>query len=495
MATPAELQTAVSGALAGQPRNVSYPDYKTTDDFPRWLSGYEAKIRTAYKLKYNDRAGVQTEVIDQLAGKLSVGTALDAYTRLPDADKADYTRLITKLTSEFVDPIEARNFNENLEYNKRKKGQTLKDFEQAIKKDMARYSTLPAKVMNAAGDALVENPEREIQGIRRFRMGIRNRHGKKDSTMKRQLLYNLIKLKEQTWENAMDIASRWELADYEEGAAKEKKKESSSSSSSSSSSDDEDCVEAVEATKPKKSSKTSKKGKGKGKAEKNIIAALEQTPFIATLSDKVQENQVKIKQMETSQERMSTQLKEVKESVDVNNSSLQNIEAKLDAGFAQTGRNYQPNFSFQQQNRPQQQQFRPQQQQYRQQQQYGQNNQRGGGSTFRGQPRNYTWSANTQQQRQGNYGLQRRTPTNYTPQVQTQPNAQTKQTTPAVTGAVSKPVASMEDEELSAEPLCATEEEDTVTLNINEFMALSQQAGYDPDEIDLGAAVDQLNFQ
>ena len=60
--------------------------------------------------------------------------------RLTAAEKADYDTLVKRLTEEFTDNHERRLFNENMEYNKRKKGQKLKDFMQDIKKDMNRYS-------------------------------------------------------------------------------------------------------------------------------------------------------------------------------------------------------------------------------------------------------------------------------------------------------------------------------------------------------------------
>ena len=449
--------------------------------------GLVAKIGQACGFKHNEADKVKAEVIDRIGGQLSVGTALDAYIRLEPDEKADYSLLVKKLTEEFVDPLEARNFNENLRFNKRKVGQSLKDFEQAIKKDMKRYSTLPEKVRNAAGDADVDNPEYERQGVRRFRMGYRDREGKKDPAMKRHLMYNLMKEKSQTWKNLMEIAAAWELADYDGAADKEEAEEESSSSE-----EDDDELKAVEVVKSKKS-KASKKGKSKCKGERDIIAAIQQTPFIATLSDKVQENQVKIKQIETTQERMSTQLKEVKDSVDMTNGSLQNIEAKLDAGFTQTGRNYQPNLVY----KPNNNSYKPPQQQSRTQQ-FGQQN-RGGNMRF--QPRNFTWSANNQNQRQGNYGLQRKTPTNFNqPQTQQAPLLQRNPAPTAAAAAApsSNPVAAMGESEIGAEALFTDdngEDEMTVTLNLNEFMALTDRAGYKADDIELNAAVDNLNLQ
>ena len=145
-------------------------------------------------------------MLRSISGKLSVGSALDAYNRLEDADKANYDRLITKLTDEFVDPAEKRLFNENFSYNKREKGQTLKYFMQAIKKDMSRYSTIPDKVP-AAGGGMIDNIEKERHGVRRFRAGMRDRTGKKNKELKKHLLYHLVDDSKLTWENAIKVAS------------------------------------------------------------------------------------------------------------------------------------------------------------------------------------------------------------------------------------------------------------------------------------------------
>ena len=310
MASRADFQIAVSGALASLPRNVSYPDYKTSEDFPLWLSGYTAKIRNAHGFKLNDDDMVHAEVVRSISGKLSVGRALDAYLGLGNADKTNYARLVTKLTAEFVDPHEKREFEDNMAFNKRKTGQTLKDFKQAILKDINRYSSIPAKIINTAGTA-VDNPEREIQGVKRFRAGMRTKEGKKDPSLARFMRMNLTEEKELNWERALEIAAKWEMG-YASGE---------SGSGEESESDDE----VKSDVRPKKSEKK-KKGKAKCSGDNDVIA---------TLSVKVQENQVKIKQIEATQERMITQLKEVKESLDHNNGALQSIKAKLDAAFGQ----------------------------------------------------------------------------------------------------------------------------------------------------------------
>ena len=480
MANQNEVQTAVVGALASQPRSIPYPDYKTSADFPLWLSGFRAKIRHAYGFKLTETDKVNEEVVRGISGKLTVGTALDAYLELSEVEKADYKQLVARLTAEFCDPIEKRKFEDNLAYNKRKSGQSLKDYKQTIVKDMNRYSSIPAKIPDGAGGS-VSNPEKEKQEVKRFRAGLRDQEGKKDRIYSHHMRYHLMEDKDLTWKVAMGLASRWEGAESDP-------EESGKAEEDSSSSESDDDVKAVD-VKPKKKQKESKKSKTKCSHGEGVIA---------TLSDKVQENQVKIKQIETTQERMSKDVKDVKEIMATYNGSLQTIEAKLDAGFAQGGRGYQSNTnSYQQQVQPQQQQFRPQQQQYRPQQPFNQQqyNQRGGGGvSFR--PRNFTWSARTQQQRQGNYGLQRRTPTNFTPGAQNQ-TAKTTVSAPTATTATPNPaIASLGEGEMNAEPLfaCEQEEDQQVSMPYADFIHLTGQAGIDPNDVELSAMIDQMNF-
>ena len=99
----AAMEAAMASALTRQPRYISYPDYKTKDDFPLWLSGYWAKIRHGYGYKLTEDNKVKEEVVRSISGKLSVGGALDAYNRLTDAERSDYDLLIKRLTEEFTD--------------------------------------------------------------------------------------------------------------------------------------------------------------------------------------------------------------------------------------------------------------------------------------------------------------------------------------------------------------------------------------------------------
>ena len=190
MPTPADVEAGVAGALAGQPRYVPYPDYKTSEDFPLWLSGYTAKLRNAYGFKLDETDKVEAEVLRGISGRLSVGTALEAYLNLTPEEKADYTQMVSKLTAEFCDPVQKRRFEDNMAFNKRKAGQSLKDFKQDIIKDMNRYSSIPAKI--TVGNAQVDNPEKERQEVKRFKAGLRDPEGKKDRAFSKHMRYHLM---------------------------------------------------------------------------------------------------------------------------------------------------------------------------------------------------------------------------------------------------------------------------------------------------------------
>ena len=310
MASKADFEEAMKAAWQSKPKSVNYPDYDTTDDFALWLSGFAARVRLAHGFKLDEEKKVEDEIVRSIAGKLQVGSALNAYNRLAEDDKNSYSALVQKLTEEFVDPHEKRRFNECHNYNKRKKGQTLKEFMHCIIKDMNRYSCLPDEILTAlpgignaaATTTMMPNPEKEKQGVRRFRAGMRDQHGKKDKEMVRHLRYNLVEDAELTWENAIKVASRWELS-------------FSDASDSEESSDDGVQTE-----------KTGPKEKPSG---------AERTPIvISALTDQVYENQARIAKVEAAQEELQSTLYEMKEELDA---TLQEITVKLDACLAQAG--------------------------------------------------------------------------------------------------------------------------------------------------------------
>ena len=119
MASKAEVEEALTNALKNKPKTVHYPDYDTTQDFTSWLKGFAARVRLSNGFKLEEEAKVQEEIIRSIAGKLEVGTALDAYDRLAPEEKEDYKLMVQKLTEEFIDPHEKRKFNEHHNYNKR----------------------------------------------------------------------------------------------------------------------------------------------------------------------------------------------------------------------------------------------------------------------------------------------------------------------------------------------------------------------------------------
>ena len=274
----ADAADAMANAFRRQAKNVIYDDYNPKEDFSLWIAGYKEKVRNAFGFTRAQDAEVEAEVVRSISGKLSCGTALDTYTRLPAADKTDYNRLIEGLTKEFIDPQERRRFIENFSYNKRKKGQSLKDFMQEIIKDQNRYSGMRDTIQ--VGAVAVPNEEKVRNGIRRFKNGIRDRKGKKDKDQIRHLRYNLHDDDDLTWENALKVASRWEAAN-EQGSSNEE---------SSDSSDDEPI--AAMAVKERSKQKSVKK----------------MSLSLASLSLKVDANSKDIQEMKENQEEFNSNL-------------------------------------------------------------------------------------------------------------------------------------------------------------------------------------------
>ena len=166
---------------------------------------------------------------------------------------------------------------------------------------MGRYSTVPDKVP-AAGGGMITNPERERQGVRRFCAGMRDRKGKKNKKLKKHLLYHLVGDSELTWDNAVKVVTRWELA---QGRKSESSSSSSSSSSSPSSSDVE--VEAL---------KTTLNG--------------EAGDAISALAKQICENKREIQDLKANQEKLIAAFAELKSSVDALNEIAQGFLQQCD---------------------------------------------------------------------------------------------------------------------------------------------------------------------
>ena len=467
MADPAELGEALN-AFNRAPKYVNYPDYKPTDDFSPWLSGLWRKIQNANGYLHTDDDLVKAEIVRGIGSRLTVGSALDTYERLTAAERADYDLLVKRLLEEFTDKNEKRTFTETIDFNKRKKNQRLEDFMQDIKKDMKRYSGLPPTIKNAA-NVDVPNPEMDKQGVRRFRAGMRDAKGKKDADLTRHLRFYLMDDTDLTWDNALKIASRWESATAEQRAA------TPTSNSSSDSDDPEEAAGAV-ATKEKK--------KSEKKSERITIS---------TLADKVHENQMKIKGMETAQERLTAVVSEMHTSLksidERSGKGMQTLAEKLDNLSIQNtqGNSGSRYFNAQRQQPNQYQQQQQQQQPARgnwgqQNNAFGVNQRGGGGNSFRGRPQNYTWNGRNNQQRQMNFGFQRKTPNTLT--------TNATQTSPTTTVAA----MGLANEEVVA-PVATEEEEEKVTMPLSEFMHLTTMAGVDLTEDEFATAVGDLNFQ
>ena len=308
--------TAMANAFRRQARNVEYPDYKPKEDFSLWLAGYQAKVRNAFGYSAAEIADLKAEIVRSLPGKLQAGTALDTYERLSDATKVSYELLTEALSREFVDPQEKARFLEDFAYNKRKKGQSLKEFMQEIVKDQNRYSGMRDMIGDEA--AAIPNTEKIRDGIRRFKKGIRNKEGEIDKDQSRHLRYNLLQDDDLNWKNALEVASRWEAAnDFDDN-----------DSQSSSSSDSDDLVDAAERDKKRKKNLKS--------AKKDEVTALAISPSensrIAALAAKVEDNARNIREVKSGQETFSANVAawrmEMDETLDQILTSLQAIQGQ-----------------------------------------------------------------------------------------------------------------------------------------------------------------------
>ena len=453
-------------ALTKQPKYLHYADYKTTDDFPLWLTGLAAKIRHAYGYKPDEDNKVKAEIVRCISGKLTVGQALDAYNSLTNDEKQNYDQLVAKLTEEFGDPTTKQKFQDNIAFNKRKKNQKFKDLKQEIQRDMDRYS------------GLTDAREKERQGVRRFRAGIRNIKGKRDSELEEHMNYHLQTDDELNWPHAIKVASKWELA---RGRTD---KDSSSSDDDDDDSDDDD-VRAIEAKK-KKAGKTSKK------KNKSVV--------ISALADQVHEHSMKITKMETAQERMSTAMGGLKESQDATAVVLQGISQKLDNLTLVSNKNnypanaYTPAYGQHMQQPYPQSTFRPTayQQPYRpppqQNQGYPQNFNARRGGQFQQRPSGYRFTGGAQQPRQGlsgNFGFQRNTPTSFP--AASAPRGAAPQN--------SATVAAVEETTVQSEMLNAEGGEEMVSVPMSDFLSIATAAGVELNDGNMVAAVDEWNFQ
>ena len=276
--------------------------------------------------------------------------------------------------------------------------------------------------------------------MRRFRRGIRNRKGKVDKKQVKQLKFNLLKEEEQTWENALDAASRWEAAN-DIGS-------SDSESDSSSSSSEE--LETVEDRKKK----SSKKRKGKKVA---ASVAFGSASSIATLTDKVETNARDIKGVKSENERLSANVKAWKdETTSTLNEILQTVKS-----------NQQTNHSSHQQ-----QGYQPSYQQYRNP----------------NRPNSYVWKGRFGQNQQTGFRFNRSSPATF-------PKAPLSAAAPAPTAAAAAPatIANVEQVDPAAQ-LLGAEGGDRVVMSMEQFWDLTSRAGQEVEESDLMAALSELNF-
>ena len=536
--TGTAVESAMMTALKSQPKAIIYPDYKPSMDFPLWITGLCAKIRAAHAFKLTETDKVQAEVIRSIAGKLAVGTALDTYNRLTEEEKASYDQMVARLTEEFTDPSDKLEFRKKLDYNKRKKDQKLKDFMQEIKRDMTRYSGVPDKIL-VAGGGTEENPEKERQGVRRFKAGLRTKTGRRSASLNQHMDYHLQEDSELTWTNAIKVATRWEMAQGDADIAEV-------SEASEEEGEEGACSESLKAMETKL-----KKTSTKAKTDMTVLSAItDNQKTISAIADQVHENQMKIKGIETSQDKLSTAI----EKLTLSNNS---IESKLDTSLNRPNQQqyYLPQPVYQQmppqpvvyQQMPAQQQpvyqqpnpFQPVYQQpvyqqpvYQQPaynalqttQQFSQpqiqqqprfrspapataqsSQFQRGNPAFRARPRYVTFQARTNQPTQGNYGLLRRTPATYPVATAAAPTAAPAAAAapPAAAAAVvtavapvaaNAPIAAVEEAEAPIQDPAGAEGQTYAVVPYPDYVAYAQQNGYEIQEQDQVGMVEQWNF-
>lgn len=455
--------------LSRRHKHVVYSDYKPKDDFTLWITGFREKVRAANDFTQRQEDEVDEKVVKLISSKLTSGTALDTYNRLTDDERTNYTTLIQRLTEEFLDPQDKRKFVENFDYNKRKKGQSLKEFRQEIVKDMGKYSGMPDKIIEAG--VSVPNPAKEKEGVRRFKKGMRTRRGEKDKDLMIHMKFHICKDKDLTWAKALEAAERWETAN-----------DTDSSSDASDSKDSE--TEEVKAVDVRRGAKSKRRSKS-GRAISAVETATEAKTEVATIADQVKTNTMDIKSVKTEQERASVKMEKITESMRDGfiqvKEGFENVLQRLDG--------QQPQSSGAAGTQPQQQQQRQQSQMQPRifPQSSGQGNQ-GFQSRQAFQPRNptsYTWKGNVGQVRQTGFGLNRRSPQNF-PRSGNAP--QTNQGNAKSVATVEHEVAeSLEEEE-------EDEDEPSIKMSLKKFRELTLAACLDAKDEDIVASVEKVNF-
>jgi hypothetical protein len=252
--------------------------YRPKENFTTWLGLFRERVRAAQGMDFRDQDDIDQAVI-RLISQYFNTEALACYIDLPIETKTNYNQLVTALKAVFGDPGERQDFINNVGKTKREKGEKIKAFARRVQ--TAIETNMPELQDDAVGAADRRRPK-ELEGINRFVKGIRNKAGKKDADLERHLKYYLFENEERTWQNAITIASRWEMA-----------KDHSTSSTAESSSDslsDESSTDGKAAAMT--AGKLEKTGKRKGKKEQTV----------ATLADQVRNNTVEIQSLKSSME-------------------------------------------------------------------------------------------------------------------------------------------------------------------------------------------------
>ena len=171
----------IANAIQALHRQVRYKRYTPEKDFDTWFAGLTEAV--AASINDPQPANIQAAILRELPAKLTPGSALEAYRRLPQATLNDYDLLIPALRKAFLDPIEKNKFLNSKDFVKRKKNMKLQDYKQEVKKSVEKYALI------TIADTDIRAREQEKEGVQRFIAGMRRIDGKRDQDFLDNLNY------------------------------------------------------------------------------------------------------------------------------------------------------------------------------------------------------------------------------------------------------------------------------------------------------------------
>ena len=262
-----------------------HKQYKVGKDFDDWILSFRQSV--AVSMNGPTEKEVDMEVLRVLPSKMTGGPALEAYTRIPKDDLKDYDKVVEFLRNEFTDPAERTKFEENLAYVTRKKRQKIEDFVEAVKKSQRKYHVSSLKGKE-------KERQDEIDGVRRFIAGIRDKKGSKSKDLVSKLKFYLHDLESMTWVKAIDVVRRWEAT--------------CDDSSSEESGDDSTEESSIEESSISDTEKGAKMSGNVSKAKSAAKMGFKDESIVASLTEQVEANTVAIESLQAATQDLSDQL-------------------------------------------------------------------------------------------------------------------------------------------------------------------------------------------